>query len=111
MRSLLLDPGLLRHELALQAMTPLPDGLGGHAEEWNEVATLYGLVEPVSAQSAAGADQLLETVTHRMTIRARPGIASGMRFRRGARTFAILTVHDPDESGRYLVCRTREEGL
>jgi head-tail adaptor len=33
-----------------------------------------------------------------------------MRFRRLARLFAIVTVHDPDETGRYLVCRVREEG-
>jgi head-tail adaptor len=34
-----------------------------------------------------------------------------MRFRKGVRLFEIVTVHDPDESGRYLVCRVREKGL
>ena len=71
---------------------------------------MFGFVDPVSAQSSFGAGQTLETVTHRITIRHRTDVASGMRFRRQGRIFSILTVHDPDESGRYLVCRAREEG-
>jgi head-tail adaptor len=34
-----------------------------------------------------------------------------MRLSRLGRGFDILTVHDPDESGRYLVCRVKETGL
>lgn len=33
-----------------------------------------------------------------------------MRFRRDQRVLDIMTVHDPDETQRYLVCRTREQG-
>ncbi|WP_274629676.1 phage head closure protein [Arvimicrobium flavum] len=111
MRMAFLDPGLLRTELVLEEATLAPDGQGGHTESWSEAATVFALVEPVSATSVFGADQTLETVTHRITLRARDGLASGMRFRKCGRVFAILTGHDPDESGRYLVCRTREVGL
>ena len=38
------------------------------------------------------------------------GVAAGMRFVRHARIFDIVTVHDPDDTGRYLVCRVRETG-
>jgi SPP1 family predicted phage head-tail adaptor len=110
MRTLFLDPGRLRAELALEASTPLADGLGGYTENWAEIGTVFALIEPVSAAARPGADQMLETVTHRITLRHRDGIASGMRFRKGQRVFAIVTVHDPDESRRYLVCTTREEG-
>ena len=51
MRTLFLDPGSLRSELALQANTPVPDGLGGHAESWAEIATVFARIEPVSATS------------------------------------------------------------
>ena len=44
-------------------------------------------------------------------MRWRNGVASGMRFARQGRIFDIVTVHDPDETGRYLVCRAREAGL
>jgi SPP1 family predicted phage head-tail adaptor len=110
MQALFLDPGKLRSELALEACATVADGLGGHDENWTEVATVFALLEPISAQSVFGAAQTLETVTHRVTMRWREGVASGMRFRKQDRTFAIATVHDPDETGRYLVCRTKEVG-
>ena len=33
---------------------------------------------------------------------------AGKRLRKGGRVFEIVTVHDPDERGRYLVCLARE---
>ena len=105
------DPGALRRELSLQACTMLPDGLGGFAESWAEVATVFARIEPVAAESRFGAGQTLEAMTHRITLRRRAGLASGMRFAKAGRVFDILTVHDPDESGRYFVCRVREVGL
>lgn len=110
MRTEFIDPGAFRHELSLEEATLTPDGAGGHVESWNEVATVYARVEPISATSRFGAGQTLETVTHRITLRHRQNIASGMRFRLRAHVFAIVTVHDPDETQRYLVCQTREEG-
>ena len=71
---------------------------------------MFARVEPVSAASRFGADQTLESVTHRVTMRHRGDVASGMRLMRRERVFDILTVHDPDETGRYLVCRVREAG-
>ena len=110
MRTLFLDPGSLRSELSLQAATPVPDGMGGHTQSWNEIATVFARIEPISATSVFGPDQTVETVTHRVTLRWRNGVAAGMRFVRHARIFDIVTVHDPDDTGRYLVCRVRETG-
>jgi SPP1 family predicted phage head-tail adaptor len=110
MATLFIDPGALRTELSLQAVTAVPDGFGGFAEEWTEVATVFGRIEPLAADSRFGADQTLETVTHRITLRHRQGLQSGMRFSKADRVFDIVTVHDPDETGRYLVCRVRETG-
>ena len=111
MRALFVDPGSLRSELKLEACATIPDGLGGHTESWTEIATVFALIEPVSARSIFGPDQTIESVTHRVTMRWRNGVASGMRFVKLGRTFEIVTVHDPDDSGRYLVCRTKETGL
>jgi SPP1 family predicted phage head-tail adaptor len=71
---------------------------------------MFGMIEPVSARSVFGAGQTLETVTHRVTIRHRSGVESGMRLRKQDRIFEIVTVHDPDDSGRYLMCRVKEAG-
>lgn len=110
MRSEFIDPGRLRHEVALENATLSPDGMGGHTESWTEIATVFARIEPLDVESRFGAGQTLETASHRFTIRYRADVASGMRFARADRTFEILTVHDPDETRRYLVCRTREDG-
>jgi SPP1 family predicted phage head-tail adaptor len=110
LRTEFIDPGLLRHEVALESASLTPDGMGGHGESWAEIATIFARIEPVSAESGFGAGQTRETATHRFTLRFRDDVVSGMRFTRAGRIFEILTVHDPDETGRYLVCRTREEG-
>ena len=110
MRTLFVDPGALRREFSLQSCTAMPDGLGGHTQDWNEVATLFGQMEPVAAGSVFGADQMLETVTHRITLRLRADVASGMRLVSQGRIFDIVTAHDPDDSARYLTCRIRETG-
>nr|WP_292772333.1 phage head closure protein [Mesorhizobium sp.] len=111
MRTLFVDPGSLRRELSLQACTTVSDGLGGHTESWAEVATVFAQIEPVSTSSVFGSDQTIETVTHRITMRWRSDVSSGMRLRRQDRIFDIVTVHDPDDSRRYVVCRVREAGL
>lgn len=110
MRAEFIDPGGFRHECALQRQVHMPDGAGGSTVSWAEVATLFARIEPLRAASRFGADQAIETVTHRATIRHRAGVASGMRLRRLGRVFEIVTVHDPDETRRYLVCTLKEEG-
>jgi len=103
-----IDPGRLRTELRLMASVATADGMGGWAEEWVETGSLFAHVEPLRADSRFGAGQTLESVSHRITLRHRGDVASGMRFARDGRFFDIRTVHDPDETGRYLVCLAQE---
>lgn len=110
MRTEFIDPGEFRQECALEEPAEMPDGAGGAVVTWNEVATLFVRIEPLRAASRFGADQVIETVTHSATLRHRNGLRSGMRLTRLGRVFDILTVHDADETGRYLVCTLREEG-
>lgn len=110
MATFFMDPGALRTEFSLKAVTAVADELGGFAEEWAEVATVFARIEPLAATSRFGAGQTLEAVTHRVTLRRREGVLSGRRLSRHGRSFDIVTVHDPDETGRYLVCRVRETG-
>jgi phage head-tail adaptor, putative, SPP1 family len=105
-----LDPGELRTEMILQKAETSSDGTGGHTENWVEVATVFARVEPLRAQSRFGAGQYLESVTHRVTLRFREDVRSGMRFLKHGRTLEIINVQDADESGRYLICYVREEG-
>ncbi len=105
-----LDAGRLRHRLVLEQPVETADGCGGVDITWSEVTTIWASLEPVGAAMRNLAQQSNESVTHRISLRYRDDVASGWRFTKGSRAFHIITVHDPDEAGRYLVCRTEEEG-
>ncbi|TPW32757.1 phage head closure protein [Pararhizobium mangrovi] len=108
MPTLFLDAGMLNTRLALHAPVDTEDGSGGAVRRWRADAMVWGHVEPVSARGHERGGQEGQVITHRVTIRARTGMGPGLRFVRFARAFEIVAVHDPDESGRYLVCRCRE---
>lgn len=110
MRGAFVDPGLLRHELSLQSAQLAADSLGGFSETWVVVATVFGRIEPVDARSFFGAAQRMEEATHEITIRYRTDVSSGMRFEKQGRGFLVMSVIDPDETGRYLICTTKEDG-
>lgn len=103
-----IDPGQFRTELELQSPHETPDGMGGSETSWTNVGLVFARIEPVRARSWFGAYQHRETITHRITMRTRIDVSAGRRLVRGQRVFAIATVHDPDESGRYLVCEVEE---
>lgn len=108
MASAALDGGVFSSRLSLQRAEESGDGQGGIAVSWMPVADLWARIEPVAARQTFEAGEVSETVTHRITCRFRDGIEAGRRFVKGSRRFAILTVHDPDETGRYLVCGCEE---
>lgn len=104
-----LDPGQFSTRLELETPAETPDGQGGVTTVFSPVASLWALVEPVSHRLAELAGAEAATVSHRIWIRHRTGIAAGQRLRKGARIFAIRIARDPDETGRYLVCYCEEE--
>jgi len=104
-----LDAGQLTARLDLESPVEAPDGQGGVTVSHAVESSHWARVEPVSAEHGELGHVERQSVTHRIWIRHATGIAAGKRFRKGARVFDILTVHDPDESGRYLVCRVRED--
>ena len=108
MRLTFIDPGTLRTEFRLEQVTQTPDGFGGKAEVWNEIAVVFGRFEPLTVGQMFRAEQDIECATHRITIRMRAGVKSGLRFKLAARLFRIVTVSDPDETGRYLNCYCEE---
>ncbi|BDA83690.1 hypothetical protein Sa4125_12320 [Aureimonas sp. SA4125] len=109
MAPLFIDPGLLRRRAILEAADAVPDESGGAATSWREVAELSVHVEPVSVATEERFGQREAVVTHRVICRFRSDVDRGMAFRIGARRLLIRSVHDPDDSGRYLVCRCEEE--
>lgn len=110
MRAVVLDPGAMSARLVLERPVELADGQGGADVSFEAVGALWARIEPLgeSREERAGSD--LATLTHRIWLRFRGDIASGMRLCRGERVFVIRSLRDPDEGRRYLVCLCEEDG-
>lgn len=109
MKPTLLDPGQLTARLYLEAPDGEGDGQGGVLSGWRAVCALWAAIEPLSqnAYEEASAEGMI--VTHRIWTAYRRDVNAGMRLRKGARLFAIRSVADPDETGRFIVCRCEED--
>ncbi|MET3613271.1 SPP1 family predicted phage head-tail adaptor [Rhizobium aquaticum] len=106
-----LDPGQFTARLDLEAASSTADWQGGAVTAWTVAASLWARIEPANFTFAETAGQMRGQLTHRIWIRAREGVAEGMRFRKGARVFTIRAIREPDETGRYLVCLCEEGAL
>ena len=103
-----LPVGELRARLILEGPVETPDRAGGVARSWSMIATLWGDVTTLSAQQRLEAEQIGQTVTHRLTIRWRTGLTTKQRLRRGTQIFLIRGVQDPDDRRRRLICTCEE---
>ncbi len=105
------SPSALRHRVTLEELAREADGGGGFTEAWTEVAELWAAIRPIDGSEAVEADRLAGRVTHEIALRYRGGVVPAMRFRMGARAFAILSVIDQDERGAWLRCLCEEREL
>lgn len=95
-------PGELDRRLRLEAPVETADGAGGVTRSYAPVTTLWAKVEPVSAHGVTVADAPGATVTHRIIVRVRSGIATRHRFVEGTTIYRIVTIRD-DATRRFLV--------
>lgn len=99
------DAGALRHRLVLEAPAADPDG----RRLWSQVAAFWAAIQPLGGEEAAIGGHLAGRASHRIVIRHRVDVTSAHRLRKGARTFAIRTTYDPDETRRALVILAEED--
>jgi len=109
MATLFLDPGLLTRRAVIERDEAVPDRLGGASERWVVAGEAWARIEPIAVEVRERFGQREGTATHRVTLRFRPGVERGMRLRVGERALRILSLQDPDETERWLVCRCEEE--
>lgn len=105
----------LSRPLVLERLRTEPDGLGGYAEQWQALGTLWAEVRAGTGRDAPVEEFTRASVTYRITVRGAPLGAEQrprpeQRFRDGTRLFRILAVTERDAAGRYLLCFAREEG-
>ena len=104
----ILQAGSFSIRLTLQQRQETDDGAGGFISAWQDVQPVWARIVPVAGIVTQAAANLEHDITHWIYIRASDAVQPGMRFVKGSRIFDIDTVHDPDETGRYRVCRVVE---
>lgn len=103
-----IDPGRFRQRLVLRHLLETPDGAGGYDSVWTDVYPVWAEIRPLSSLAEERAGTRETAITHEISVRRRDGVDPGARFAQASRAFDILSVRDPDESGRYLLCSCRE---
>jgi len=100
--------GDLRHRVTFQDWTKVSDGMGGTVDTPADVCTVFAAIWPVSATEQVQAGQTVMTVSHRIRIRYRSDITAKLRVKFGSRYFAIVSIINPNESGKLLDLMCKE---
>jgi len=100
--------GLMRSRLTLETPVETPDNAGGVLRSYTTLALVWAEVLTLNTQQRLEAEQIGQTVTHRITLRYRDGITTKLRLRRASQIFLIRGVEDPDDRKRRLICHCEE---
>jgi SPP1 family predicted phage head-tail adaptor len=82
----------LNQRAALLSRTLTPDGGGGFTEAWQTIGHAWVEITPLGATEKFGPDAMDSRIRHRITLRARDDVFSGMRLTTTHRSFAIRAV-------------------
>lgn len=98
-----IDPASLNRRLLFQSLPTVPDSSGdAGATNWVDGVTVWGSVKPVSAGEVRAGLAAQHEISHRIVIRYRTGITSGMRAKLGTRVFDLTGVRDIEDRAEYL---------
>ena len=94
--------GKLRHRVTLQRPVITKDNIGQEIEEWQDVATVWASVEPLSGKEYFSAKQVNSEVSAKITLRFLQGITPEVRVILDKHTYNILAVINFGERNVYL---------
>jgi SPP1 family predicted phage head-tail adaptor len=86
-----------------------PDGMGGASRTLAPAGFAWARVETIRRRETVETERATGLLVHRITMRARDDVASGMIVRDGDRFYRVVTVEFADESRRYLELIAEEE--
>ena len=107
-----LQAGSFNLRLSVEASVENDDGYGGSTRTWEHAFDVWVRLIPVRNVLVHGARSDRAEISHWIILRWHPDLKRHMRLTSpnglSARIFEIDTIHDPDETGRYLLCEVRE---
>lgn len=98
----------LRHRITLQKLEMVQDSYGQPTETWEDIATVWAAVNPISGREFFQAETINSEVTHKILIRYRAGIEPTMRVKFKDRIFTILSVINFQEKNEALQLMCKE---
>lgn len=100
--------GELNKRVTIQYPTKVSDGRGRFDITWNDAATVWAAIWPISAKESIQSDRLFGEITHRIRIRYRRNIRTSWRIKFGDRKFNISGPPiNPSEKNKWLdiICK------
>lgn len=94
--------GKLRHRITLQKSVVTHDDIGQELEEWQDVATVWASVEPLSGKEYFNAQQINSAISTKIGMRYLPGITTDMRVYFKRHPYNILSIINLEERNLYL---------
>lgn len=98
----------LRHRVTIQSLTNTPDNQGGFSTSWTDLATVWGKLEPVSANERLFGERVEYQRSHKCVIRSRSDVVASMRITFDSRTFQIKGVRRVDEQRFFMLLDLEE---
>lgn len=95
--------GRLRHRVRFEAQVVHVNSYGEQDVAWEEVATVWAAIEPLSARESMLAEQVQSKVNARIIIRARDDIRASMRAVHGSMIYNVEgVIRDPDSGQEWM---------
>lgn len=94
--------GPLRHRVTFQSRKTGRDAFGQPVEGWDDLATVWASVEPISGRELISAGQNLAELTHRIRCRFVAALVAADRMVYDTRAFDLRSVINPMEVGANL---------
>ena len=98
-----MDPGKLNKRITFQ----LQD-LDSEDEGWEDIATTWASINPISGKEYYSAETINSDLTHKIRLRYRRGITPDMRILYNGRIFYIVSVINEYEKNTMLQFMCRE---
>ena len=97
----------LTKRIVLQKQSDIRNEYGEIFNIWEDVATVWAQVRPVTGKSFFDAQQVNASITHQVIIRYRENVLPSMRVLFNNRSFDVLHVMNFDESNEsiQLMCK------
>lgn len=102
--------GEMRQRITFQSPRKVADGHGGwNVSGWDDFATVWAQIEPISGREYFHAAQIKAEITHRVKIRYWADLNEEMRIKFGDRYLKIEAIRDLKELHKFMEILCREE--